>query len=402
MKTTSVTLFLVALTAGCGGASDEPPPSPAVTSCAVEVASGDAHVCARRGDGSVWCWGLNASGQLGVGDAINRPAPAQVGSLAHVAQVTAGASHACAIDAAGAAWCWGENEAGQLGDGTNTPRSRPVQVAGLAGVTQLSAGGAHTCALEHDGSVWCWGANELGELGAGTSGDGSNRNAPVEVSALGHDVAQLSARGNHTCARKNDGSVWCWGENTSGELGDGASGDGQLRATPVELTALDHDVAELAAGGAHTCARKNDGSVWCWGNNSSGQLGRGYVSYSAPTALTAPLAVQFPPSTRIASISAGQAHACARSSAGELFCWGVNGRGQLGNGQVTPAAERGVGTPAGIAGLADVGALSAGSTHSCALSGDAVFCWGGNRVGELGNNGAPDDDPTPTRTALCP
>jgi alpha-tubulin suppressor-like RCC1 family protein len=408
--------------AGCGGAmpsgstvvpdntggpaaeAPSPAPSPPSTStttaprCASQLASGDAHVCAVRGDGAVYCWGLNSSGQLGVGDAVNRAVPAAVALPGAADQVVAGASHACARLTSGAVFCWGENASGQLGDGTTTPRLTPVAVKSLADAKLITAGAEHTCALRATGSIVCWGDDEQGQLGDGRDGVGTRSTEPVTTGALAN-MAEVSARGDHTCARGSDGSVTCWGSDVSGELGDGQTGAGLHATTPRAIAGL--TATSIAAGNAHTCALGDDGSLDCWGNNSSGQLGLGYISWNAPGAVPSPSPLTAPMSgTRLA---AGQAHTCARDGSGALWCWGVDGRGQLGNGAETQPAERGVPTAIAVANLV-VDAFSAGATHTCAIDHTgAPFCWGGNRNGELGNGGSSDDTPTPTAVALpCP
>jgi alpha-tubulin suppressor-like RCC1 family protein len=353
-----------------------------------------------RGDGTVWCWGLNSHGQLGLGDQVNHPTPTQIVNLGGVRAIATGASHSCALRDDGTVWCWGENLVGQLGDGSTTAHSVPVQVAGLGAATSLAAGAEHTCAIGSDGAVRCWGDDEQGQLGDGHDGPGLRSTTPVPVQAPTGAV-ELTARGDHACARAGDGHVWCWGSNGSGELGDGHAGGDVHAAVPVAVADLP-DATQVVAGGAHSCARRADGGVACWGNNGSGQLGVGYVSFEQPVWI--PRAQPVPGLAQIARLAAGLAHTCAGDAAGAVTCWGANGRGQIGNGSFTMVPERGVPTPARVGGVAS-DALSAGATHSCAITDDgaAIQCWGGNRNGELGSGSESDDVPVPTRVALpCP
>jgi alpha-tubulin suppressor-like RCC1 family protein len=241
----------------------------ALGSSVAQVTAGFLHTCARRADATVWCWGENFAGQLGDGTTSSRAMPVQVaGLVGAVAEVSAGGGHSCARQTDGTLWCWGFNVTGQLGDGTATDRLTPIQVSALGTtVTEVSAGAEHTCARRTGSTLWCWGRNHFGQVGDGTFAD---RAAPVQVAALEASVAQSSAGYSHTCARKTDGTLWCWGANFSGQLGDGTETE---RLIPVEVATLGAAVAEVSAGGSHSCARKSDHSVWCWGaylDDSSG------------------------------------------------------------------------------------------------------------------------------------
>ena len=176
------------------------------------------------------------------------------------------------------------NYSRQLQEAVNDLHTSPVVITGLhADVVELSLGDLQTCARMSDGTVACWGGNGDGQLGVGTVTDPIA--TPLEVSKLGHDVVKVTAGGNHTCALKQNGTLWCWGSNLYGQLGAGTfDGDscrdsdaGTCERAPIEVTALGAEVADVAAGGAHTCARKVDGTLWCWGRNLLGQLGTGAV-----------------------------------------------------------------------------------------------------------------------------
>jgi alpha-tubulin suppressor-like RCC1 family protein len=245
---------------------------------------------------------------------------------AHVASVSAGSTGACVVKTDSSLWCWGDNSNGELGDGTKTLRAAPVVVTGFStgGAASVSAGYTyHTCAVKTDGSLWCWGYNWCGQLGDGTKTD---RSTPVMVTGFSSGVASVSARGSFTCAVKTDGSLWCWGENYYGQLGDGTI---TQRLTPVMVTGLSSGVAAVATGGEHTCAVKTDGSLWCWGWNQFGQLGDGTKTNRSTPAVSPGL------SAGVASVAAGEASTCAVKTDGSLWCWGSNQDGWLGDGTKT-------------------------------------------------------------------
>jgi hypothetical protein len=206
-----------------------------------------------------------------------------VGLTSGVATVAAGWGHTCALTTAGGLKCWGNNGVGQLGDGTNTKRTTPVDVVGLtSGVATVAAGRDHTCAVTTAGGLKCWGWNNYGQLGDGTNTGPELCNGypcsrtPVDVVGLTSGVAAVAAGGFHTCALTTAGGLKCWGWNNFGQLGDGTNTD---RWTPVDVVGLTSGVATVAAGGgateAHTCAVTTAGGLKCWGDNWSGQLGDG-------------------------------------------------------------------------------------------------------------------------------
>jgi hypothetical protein len=192
-----------------------------------------------------------------------------VGLESGITAIAAGRHHTCALTGAGAVKCWGYNYYGQLGDGTTTTRTTPVRVAGLdSGVTAIGAGVHHTCAMTTEGGR-CWGYNGYGELGDGTR---TSRSTPVDILGLDDSLTVLTAGFDHTCALTSTGAVKCWGRNNWGQLGDGTGWD---RLAPVDVLGLSGGAIGVAAGENHACAVTSNGDVQCWGDNRNGQLGNG-------------------------------------------------------------------------------------------------------------------------------
>ena len=281
------------------------------------IAAGSGHTCARKADGTLWCWGANTKGQLGDGTTNDSPVPVQVSALgATVVDIAAGYEHTCARRTDGTLWCWGGNGGGELGNGTTNDSLVPVQVGALgATVAGVAAAWAHACARKTDGTLWCW----------GSGGEGTYSKVPMQVSALGATVAGVAAGRWHTCARKADGTLWCWGANTNGQVGDGTT---NWSFVPVQVSALGTAVVGVAAGSDHTCARVADSTLWCWGANDFGELGDGTTNMSL-----VPVQVSALGAAVVDVVAAvGYSHTCARKTDGTLWCWGGNSGGQLGDG----------------------------------------------------------------------
>ena len=235
------------------------------------VAAGMYHTCAVSTAGAAACWGLNLNGQLGDGTTTTRLAPVWVSGLGSgVVVLAAGYAHTCALTTGGAVQCWGRNGEGQLGDGTTMDRLTPVAVSGLgSGATAIASGGWHTCAVSTAGAAACWGYNLNGQLGNGTT---MNSPIPVEVIGLGSGAVAVIGGHSHSCSAMNTGVIRCWGLNSAGQLGDGTT---TRSTTPVAVGWLPSGIVALAAGWHHVCAVPTAGGVSCWGENSSGQLGDG-------------------------------------------------------------------------------------------------------------------------------
>ena len=338
------------------------------------VSLGWYHSAALKTDGSLWSWGYNDDGQLGDGTTEKRSTPVKV--LEGVAAVSLGDGHSAALKTDGSLWTWGNNSSGQLGDGTTENRSTSVKV--LDGVAEVSLGSYHSAALKTDGSLWTWGENEFGQLGDGTT---SNSSVPICIvdaespEVLAGPIKQISMGGAHSAALKTDGSLWTWGGNGFGQLGDGTTTN---RSAPVKV--LD-GVAAVSLGEQHSAALKTDGSLWTWGYNGSGQLGDGTTeNRSTPVKVL----------EGVAAVSLGDDHSAALKTDGSLWTWGYNGSGQLGDGTTENRS-----TPVKV--LDDVAAVSLGGNHSAALKTDSsLWTWGRNDNGQLGD-GTTENRSTPMK-----
>jgi hypothetical protein len=317
---------------GPGGSWMVPAPTQVTSlgTTVVEVTAGTNHTCARKQDGTVWCWGYNDVGQVGDGTTMRRPDPVQVTDLGMTTvEIDAGFDHTCARKQNGELWCWGMNADGRLGDGSiTTPRVRPVQTMVGMRVTQVGPGGFHSCAVALDASLWCWGYNSTGELGNGAYST-TPTSTPIQVTTLGTTVAKVVAGRQSTCARTLDSKVYCWGDNGWGQVGDGTTM--QDPNIPKEVIALGSTVVDLWAGRDHTCALKQAGTLWCWGANEAGQVGDGMEKPAAST----PIEMTALGDT-VAEAAGGGSHTCARKSDGSVWCWGNNGEGELGDETITP------------------------------------------------------------------
>ena len=291
---------------------------------ATAIAAGKNHTCALLNDASVSCWGDNGFGELGNSKTGVSFLPTSVIAGANpITNVFAGGNNSCAIDSEGISYCWGKNASRQVGDNSTTTRRVPSAVFTPNNhqiMTAIENGSNHSCGLSSLGQIICWGSNSNSQMGTGTS---DSELTPVLISTLGNNTSALkvSAGGLHSCAITNNRQVKCWGANSSGQVGDGTM---TMRPSP---TAVDLSLVDISAGNAHTCGILVDGSAKCWGSNSDGQLG---TSASMPSA-SSPVAVSLPGNTYVKQISAGFKHTCVLTDGEDVLCWGNNDSGQLGN-----------------------------------------------------------------------
>ena len=473
------------------------------------VAVGGAHTCASTTAGAAWCWGANRNGQLGDGSLSGRHQPAQVAGLSSgVAAIAADNLSTCAQLVNGGVKCWGSNWKGQLGDGTNVDRSEPVDVIGLGDVVSVRVGSSHVCALTQAGAVSCWGSNHGGALGDGMTADrwvpgpvsgldsgvvsieignsgtcatlndgavkcwGGGRAVPTLLDELEVPAIAMAIGYQHRCALTAAGQVLCWGSNDLGQIGDGSA---TWRSVPTPVAELPPAIIAVASKENVTCAKSAGGSVHCWGDNLYGQHGNGTRTRQASAVEVVAVAEPFDalavgmreshaiaagkvyrwgldewsgtmsavpqeleglgaPATSVAAgflfgcasqedgrvqcwgvppaasssnptevlglggdttqvFAGSQArHACAVDSSGALYCWGRNDFGELGDGTTLESQ-----VAVAVAGLdSGVVAATAGSMHTCALTTmGSVKCWGSNASGQLGN-GSFDDAIVPT------
>ena len=399
------------------------------------VAAGRDHSCALTTDNTVWCWGGNASGQRANGEmsSLPQPVPKQIEDTKQPGEwqsLASGATHNCGIKSDHSLWCWGNNKAGQLaidlaieaspypqqetthnndwstrpnalalgsnfscalklikkstGDentlwcwgsntyspSTSTKNPQPAQVGSTSDWVAITAGTHHACGIRSNGELLCWGDNSTKQLGRGEDNSVSLDPNPQRVNETGPWRA-VSAGLSHTCAIKSDESLWCWGNNYKGAVGNGELPNTSQRKThaqPLPIGINNKKWRALAAGMDHTCAIDSDDTLWCWGSNIYGQLGNNTTqSLSEPTAIGL---------TLIDTVTAGTYHTCAFNREGTMYCWGYNASGQLGNGQVMPDATQ----PVQIAkNKTDWQSVFAGSDRSCAIdTTQTLWCWGHN------------------------
>ena len=396
-------------------AADGPMPDAALPpSLWTSVVGGILHTCGLHLDQTLWCWGRNDFGELGLGpDVLESDTPTQVGTE-HWLSVSAFASHTCAVKTDNTLWCWGENSRGQNGSGNLLTSNTPLQVPGTW--SAVATGGVVTCGLDPAGVMSCWGANNNGELGIGLV-DGADHTVPAPISsaavwsALGASYATI-------CATQSDGSMWCWGYGGEGELGQNSlidaaipmrvgtdvytrfamgleticalRGDRHLRcwgegdhgeigndnviseAVPSPVSQDDALWTEIAVAGFHACGLHVDGTMWCWGSNINGELA---VATAPDHISTIPLAVASPDGSW-SQVAGGDAMTCGISADHELWCAGRDG-GMLGTasgGSRTTPVQIGMAT-----------SIAVGGYTTCAVDTDTLACWGLNNAGEVGD-----------------
>ena len=323
----------------------------------------------------MWAWGYNTNAQLGDGTTAHKSSPVQtVGGGTNWKSISVGDLHTAAIKSDGTLWVWGFGTLGQLGDNTSTNKSSPVQtVAGGTNWKQASAGTRTSAAIKTDGSLWIWGYNNLGQLGNNT--DVTNRSSPVQTICSGTNWKQVAA-GYHVAAIKTDGTLWLWGWNNPGQLGNGT--DITPKSSPAQTVAGGTNWKQVAVGTRHTAAVKTDGTLWTWGINGYGQLGDGTnINRSSPVQTIAS-------GTNWKQVSCGLKTTVAIKTDGSLWTWGYNGNGELGDGtgltRSSPVQTICSGTNWKQA------STGSGNTTAIKTNGE-LWSWGVGSFGAVGDNG---------------
>ncbi len=367
----------------------------------VDLSAGEEHTCGVRalgtGDGGILeCWGTNDDGRLGLGlDQTDKEEPDALYMDRTLVAISAGQTQGCGIADDGTLWCWGYGRYGRLGNGDEHQRSTPWEVkGGFDDWLDVSTGWWHTCGIREagegeGGKMWCWGRGIYGCLGTGGSDD---EHEPVETLGGWEDWNSVSAGMHHTCGIRSSGeqeggTAWCWGRGFRGRLGDGTT---NIRDEPTEVDGAHDDWLRISAGGSHTCGIRasgegEGGTLWCWGEGSSGQLGNDETEATNPEPIQESWGFD-----DWVEVSAGDSHTCGiratgSGSAGSLYCWGDGANGRLGFGSTENRP-----TPTPVFGESDEWVrVSSGVRHTCGIqesgSERSSWCWGSGDYGALGN-----------------
>lgn len=305
-----------------------------------------------------------------------KSAPLQVRGLSGITAIAGGGRNSIVLCNDSTVKNWGYNRWFQLGDGTNNTtgclcKYTPVKVSGLTSVIELAGGMWYSLALKNDGTVWAWGLNNTGQLGDGTT---TERTIPIQVSGL-TGITTISAGGWHSLALKNDGTVWAWGSNGNYQLGD--LNYTTCKSIPIQVSSLT-EIKAIKAQYKYSLALKNDGTVWLLGQHNKDQLWGGVITHRTP--------MQVSGLTDIIAITGGQYHSLALKKDGTLWAWGENSEGQLGDGTTTDRN-----TPIQVIGITGITTIAGGDFYSLALKKDGtVWAWGENNTGQLGDGTTTD------------
>lgn len=336
------------------------------------VTAGGNHTCAVDENDTLLCWGRDINSVLGTGGTGDSLLPVEALGMDVFKQLSALTLHNCGVDATDKIYCWGANFSGQIGRGDTTgSASSPTPIAASQSFNQISAGGSHTCAISTTNKLRCWGGNFNGQLGIL---NGFSDELTPEIVDDTMSFSQLASGGSHTCAISTpDNTLYCWGRNNNGQLGISNGFSNISTPTAVDGT---RKYTWVAAGPDHTCAIAENGLTYCWGANDDDQLGVNTMGNSTAMAQVVSGGKLF---TRV---WVGSLHSCGMEADGDLFCWGANNNGQLGDGTNTQSTS-----PVQVgAGALKFTEFDAGSEHNCGISTDSVlYCWGSNSFGRLGN-----------------
>lgn len=347
-----------------------------------QIAAGEGHTIVLKSNGTLWAWGHNGSGQLGIGSTDDSDTPVQIGSDTDWVAVKAGNRFTIARKANGTLWAWGYNaDRGQLGDGTTENRLSPVQIGSDTDWAAMASGWDYTVAIKTGGTLWAWGSNSYGQLGLGGTNDDGVHHTPVQIGSA-TDWSAVIAGGAHIIARRG-GGLWVWGNDSGGQLGDNSTTD---RTAPFQIgTETDWaTMIEGKTGTYHTLIAKTDGTLYVCGANTHGQLGLG-TAEGSPHKILVPIDSNTNWTTMTAG---GYLHTIARKSNGTLWAWGFNAYGQLGVG----LSDNLIASPTQIGSESNWTTVTAGHWHTLALKGDGtLWSWGSNGNGQLGI-GSHDND----------
>ncbi|MBI5531602.1 MAG: hypothetical protein HY898_02730 [Deltaproteobacteria bacterium] len=345
-----------------------------------QLSGGYSHGCALRRGGQVLCWGMNNQGQIGDGTTQDRPTAVYVAGVNDATRISSGHAFNCAVRSSGKVSCWG---ARPRPSGESSIQASPVEVDGLERAVDVAVGSNHTCALSDDGKVHCWGMGLNGQLGVGIV---PFADMPVVVQGIS-GATQVIAGTGYSCAVLADNTIACWGSNVDHAAGGPIASEPVLVPTKVKGT---EGARQASSRSSHACLVSTDGAVRCWGGNFSKKLGFETTWCCSPDAQVVKEV------TGAREVAAGDAHSCARTESGEVWCWGLGMTGELGNGK-TPDSSLAV----QVVGLSGARHVALGAYHSCAIdASDQVWCWGDNRGMQLGGATSEDKSTVPVKVPI--